>query len=124
MPALAKGGFYHAGQVCVSVQRMFAHRSRRSASWPQRLTEHARRARVGDPLLPETEVGPLIRPKEVERVDAWVEEAVGRVRGDSAAAKRCRPPATRRRCCSSRQPDCRVSTQEVFGPVVCVYAYD
>ena len=124
VPALAKGGFYHAGQVCVSVQRVFAHRSI-VAELARALAERARELRVGDPLLAETEVGPLIRPQEVERVHAWVEEAVGR--GARAALRRrarCRRPATRRPCCWSRRRDCRVSTDEVFGPVVCVYAYD
>jgi acyl-CoA reductase-like NAD-dependent aldehyde dehydrogenase len=62
VPALAKGGFYHAGQVCVSVQRVFAHRSI-VAELAAELARHAGRLRVGDPLLAETEVGPLIRPK-------------------------------------------------------------
>ena len=55
--------------------------SRTGRSWPssrQALAERAASLRVGDPLLAETEVGPLIRPKEVERVHAWVEEAVAR----------------------------------------------
>ena len=123
VPALAKGGFYHAGQVCVSVQRVFAHRSI-VAELAERLAERARRLRVGDPLLAETEVGPLIRPKEVERVHAWVEEAVAQgaqlLCGGEALSATCYAPTV----LLEPPPDCRVSTQEVFGPVVCVYGYD
>ena len=75
VPKLVKGGFYHAGQVCVSVQRIFAHRSI-AQKLAGRVAEQARRLLVGDPTLPETEVGPLIRRQEVERVDAWVREAI------------------------------------------------
>ena len=72
---LVKGGYYHAGQVCVSVQRIFVH----ADIMPQlveRLTERVRGLRVGDPTLPDTEVGPLILPREVDRVAAWIREAV------------------------------------------------
>ena len=70
LPLLAKGGFYHAGQVCVSVQRIFAHRSI-APELANRLAEMGDAMQVGDPTLPDTEVGPLIRPREVERVADW-----------------------------------------------------
>lgn len=123
VPALVKGGFYHAGQVCVSVQRVFAHRSI-GVELAQALAERASMLQVGDPLLAETEVGPLIRPREVERVHAWVEEAVGRgaqlLCGGAALSTTCYAPTV----LLEPPPDCRVSTHEVFGPVVCVYGYD
>jgi acyl-CoA reductase-like NAD-dependent aldehyde dehydrogenase len=123
VPALVKGGFYHAGQVCVSVQRVFAHRSI-VVQLAQALAERARRLQVGDPLLAETEVGPLIRPKEVERVHAWVEEAAGQgaqlLCGGQALSATCYAPTV----LLEPPSDCRVSTHEVFGPVVCVYGYD
>ena len=68
LPLLAKGGFYHAGQVCVSVQRVFAQRQI-ARPLAERLAELANALKVGDPTLPETEVGPLIRQREVGRVD-------------------------------------------------------
>jgi acyl-CoA reductase-like NAD-dependent aldehyde dehydrogenase len=120
---LVKGGFYHAGQVCVSVQRVFAHRSVVQAL-SARLAEQARRLKVGDPTLPATDVGPLIRTQEVERVDAWVREAIdggaSRLCGGKAISASCYEPTV----LLEPPADCKVSTQEVFGPVVCVYAYD
>ncbi|MCP4259041.1 MAG: aldehyde dehydrogenase family protein, partial [Planctomycetes bacterium] len=59
IPPLVKGGLYHAGQVCVSVQRVFAHKSI-AKNLANRLAVAAMQLRVGDPTLPETEVGPLI----------------------------------------------------------------
>jgi len=123
VPKLVKGGFYHAGQVCVSVQRIFAHRSI-VQTLGARVAEQARRLKVGDPILPETDVGPLIRKQEVERVDAWVREAI-----DVGASLLCGGQAISASCYAPTvllEPpaECKVSTQEVFGPVVCVYAYD
>lgn len=77
LPLLAKGGFYHAGQVCVSVQRVFAHTSIARAV-AEGLAGLAVELKVGDPVKPDTEVGPLIRPAEVRRVDEWVQEAADR----------------------------------------------
>ncbi len=120
---LAKGGFYHAGQVCVSVQRVFAHRSiaRRLA---ESLAEEAKRLRVGDPTLPDTDVGPLIRSAEVQRVDDWVREAQ-----DAGAEVLCGGRTLTSSCYEPtvlwEPPDkVRISREEVFGPVICVYAYD
>jgi acyl-CoA reductase-like NAD-dependent aldehyde dehydrogenase len=121
--ALAKGGFYHAGQVCVSVQRVFAHRSI-VAELAGGLARRARELQVGDPLLAETEVGPLIRPQEVERVRGWVREAAEQgarvLCGGEPLSKTCYPPTV----LLEPPGDCQVSREEVFGPVVCLYAYD
>ena len=75
LPLLAKGGFYHAGQVCVSVQRVFVHESI-ARDVAEKIAESAKQLVVGDPALETTEVGPLIRPGEVQRVDNWVKEAI------------------------------------------------
>jgi acyl-CoA reductase-like NAD-dependent aldehyde dehydrogenase len=122
VPKLLKGGFYHAGQVCVSVQRVFAHETlaRKLAG---RLAEGADRLRIGDPTLEQTEVGPLIRPAEVKRIGRWVRAAVddgaellsgGRPLSDTTYA-----------CTVLYDPpgNSRVSNEEIFGPVICVYPY-
>ena len=120
---IVKGGFYHAGQVCVSVQRVFAHRAV-ARSLADALAGAAARLQVGDPALDSTEVGPLIRAAEVQRVDEWVREA------EQAGAQILSGGRTLTHSCYEptvlwEPPDSvRVSRQEVFGPVVCVYAYD
>ena len=75
IPALIKGGFYHAGQVCVSVQRIFVHESIAS-SFCEQLVAKTTALVVGDPLNPKTEVGPLVSPAEVNRMEEWVLEAI------------------------------------------------
>jgi acyl-CoA reductase-like NAD-dependent aldehyde dehydrogenase len=122
VPLLAKGGFYHAGQVCVSVQRVFAQRSV-ARPLAERLAEAASALRVADPTLSDTEVGPLIRPGEVTRVGEWVDEAGkgGEILcGGAALGERAYAPSV-----LFDPPDAaRVSRHEIFGPVVCVYPVD
>jgi acyl-CoA reductase-like NAD-dependent aldehyde dehydrogenase len=123
VPLLVKGGLYHAGQVCVSVQRVFAARSI-AEGLAGRMASAAEKLVVGDPTAKETDIGPLIREAEVQRVDEWVREAVA---GGAKAICGGRPlSATTYAPTILLDPpdDVRVSTQEVFGPVVCVYSYD
>ncbi|MEM8815864.1 MAG: aldehyde dehydrogenase family protein [Pseudomonadota bacterium] len=121
--AVKKGGFYHAGQVCVSVQRVYVP-SQRAAEFAEALAGHARQLRVGPPEDPATEVGPLIRTAEVERVAGWVEEAVADgatlLCGGERLSESCYAPTV----LLNPPRDATISTREVFGPVVCVYGYD
>ena len=122
VPALLKGGFYHAGQVCVSVQRIYVAQSI-ARELAARLAAGAQQLKVGDASREETQIGPLIHPGEVVRVHEWVDAAVqggaellcgGEILSETtyAATVLYDPPS-----------DARVSTDEVFGPVVCVYPY-
>ena len=123
LPSLMKGAFYHAGQVCVSVQRIFAHQSI-APELAQRMKEQASALVVGDPLSEKTEVGPLIREKEVDRVDQWVQEAVTAgaelLCGGNKLKNHCYAPTV----LLNPPTDANVSTKEVFGPVVCVYPFE
>ncbi|MCJ2047720.1 aldehyde dehydrogenase family protein [Methylobacterium sp. J-078] len=119
---LVKGGYYHAGQVCVSTQRIFVH-AEIEAAFTERFLERVAELRVGDPLLPDTEVGPLIQPREADRVRAWIDEAVARgarLTGGERLSKTTLNPAV----LQSPAREARVSREEVFGPVTCLYRYD
>ena len=123
LPKLVKGGFYHAGQVCVSVQRVFAHESIAN-QLAEKLAESAVKLKVGDPTKEETEVGPLIRIREVDRIVDWVNEAV-----DAGAKLLCGGKRISETCYEPTvlldPPDSvNVSKAEIFGPVVCVYSYN
>jgi len=123
LPLIAKGGFYHAGQVCVSVQRIYVENAI-SRDFARQLAERAIALKVGDPTLPDTEVGPLIRHGEVTRVKEWIDEAVSGG-GELLCGGELIPPACFQPTVLFNPPDdVRVSTHEVFGPVVCVYSYD
>lgn len=123
MPALIKGGYYHAGQVCVSVQRVFVHRSRRE-EFLERLTAGVESLTVGDPTIDRTEVGPLIRQAEVERVHEWVTEAVadgaGIIAGGEPLDHQCYQPTV----LDGPSAKTKLMTEEIFGPVVAVKTFD
>lgn len=120
--AVTKGGFYHAGQVCVSVQRVFAPKEK-SRQFAAALATSAGQLVVGDPLGDKVEVGPLIRKAEVERIDEWVQEAISRggelLCGGTRLDNNCYAPTV----VLDPPKDVRLSNLEVFGPVVCVYSY-
>jgi acyl-CoA reductase-like NAD-dependent aldehyde dehydrogenase len=123
LAATAKGGFYHAGQVCVSVQRVFAPAAD-ATKFANALAAIAKSLIVGPPEDPATEVGPLIRSTEVDRVSAWVDEAAAAgaklLCGGKKISSTCYAPTV----LLNPPADARVSTLEIFGPVVCVYGYE
>ncbi len=123
LPSIAKGGFYHAGQVCVSVQRVYAPK-KVAKKFAKALAKIAGNLRVGAPEDAATEVGPLIRHAEVERVAIWVDEAVAAgaklLCGGNKISESCYAPTV----LLNPPVDAKVSTLEIFGPVVCVYGYD
>lgn len=120
--AITKGGFYHAGQVCVSVQRVFVPDDE-AEDFAMGLAKAARTLVVGPPEDAETDVGPLIRKNEVDRVAEWVDEAAEAgaqvLCGGKALSDTCYAPTV----LLDPPADARVSRLEVFGPVVCVYGY-
>ncbi|MFQ3180960.1 MAG: acyl-CoA reductase-like NAD-dependent aldehyde dehydrogenase [Polaribacter sp.] len=122
LPALLKGGFYHAGQVCVSVQRVFIHESicNEVAS---RLANMASTLIVGNQMDEKTDVGPLISPKEVDRIEEWVREAVTDgatvLTGGKRRSNTCFEPTV----LLNPPRNAKVSTLEIFGPIVCIYSY-
>lgn len=120
---MAKGGYYHAGQVCVSTQRIYVH-STLLPEFLERFVARVRALRVGDPLSPETEVGPLINPREVDRVESWVAEADGKGAKLLAGGKRRSATVMEPTVLLDPAPDARVSREEIFGPVTCVYVFD
>ncbi len=123
LPMLAKGGFYHAGQVCVSVQRVFVHHSI-AREVAEKLGQLGEQMRVGDPTLESTDIGPLIRHNETQRIHEWVEEAIQagaeKISGSGKISDSCYSPTV----LFNPPMNSSVSCREIFGPVICVYAYD
>ncbi len=123
IPPLVKGGYYHAGQVCVSVQRIYIENSV-AKDFISQFTMAVEKLKTGSQLDDTTEVGPLILPREVDRVQTWVSEAVAAgaelTIGGSKISESCYQPTV----LINPPEDAKVSQQEIFGPVVCLYTYD
>ncbi len=118
---VVKGGYYHAGQVCVSVQRIFVHEDLQN-EFVEKLAARVAKLRVGDPTARDTEMGPLILPRETERVQSWIDEAVKagtRIIGGGRLSETTLKPSI----LVNPPADAKVSTLEVFGPLTCVYGF-
>ncbi len=122
LPALIKGTFYHAGQVCVSVQKLFVHDTILD-SFCSRFIQQVQQLVVGNSVSPETEVGPLIDPEEVDRVEKWVNDAVKEGAIILCGGKRISEFFYQPTVLLNPSESSAVSTEEIFGPVACVYSY-
>ena len=123
VPSLVKGGYYHAGQVCVSVQRIFVDQ-RIKPAFMDALANQVGQLVTGDPTKPETDVGPLITPGEVDRVEAWVDEAVSGGAQVLAGGKKIDDRLFAPTILVDPPASANVSTLEIFGPVTCIYGFD
>ena len=116
------GSFANAGQICVSVQRVYVHRSIYEA-FLKRFVTAVRALKVGDPLDPDTDVGPIISHSELERVLTWIEEARSmgaRIETGGEAVGNCLLPTV----LTGVTQDMKVVCAEIFGPVVSVLPFD
>jgi acyl-CoA reductase-like NAD-dependent aldehyde dehydrogenase len=119
---IVKGGYYHAGQVCVSTQRIFVHDDI-AKEFTQMLVARVEKLRTADPTLKDTEVGPLILPREADRVAQWIKEAVGGGATLATGGERLSGTTLQPAVLLDPAADAKISTLEVFGPVVAVYRY-
>lgn len=116
------GGFSYAGQSCISVQRIFVHRDV-EAAFLEALVPRVKALKTGDPLDESTDVGPLIRASDADRVQAWLAEATAAgakvVAGGGRHGSVIEPTVL-----THTQPKMKVNCQEVFAPLVTVSAYE
>jgi acyl-CoA reductase-like NAD-dependent aldehyde dehydrogenase len=119
---LAANAFSFAGQSCISVQRIYVHRSRYE-DLIDRLLPKVEALVVGDPADETTDVGPLIDQDARDRVLAWIEEAreagAEILTGGDLDGELLRPTVI-----GNPTPELKVSCEEVFGPVCTVTGYD
>lgn len=119
VPLITRGAFYHAGQVCVSTQRLYVERSIEPAL-RERLVAAAEALVCGDARDADTDVGPLIEPEEVVRVHAWV----GRARAAGAevllGGEPLRETVYGTTVIRGAPEDADVIAKEIFGPVVAI----
>ncbi len=121
--ALVPSAFGFAGQICISAQRVFVE-GPVFEEFLDRFVERTRRLRSGDPLAEETDLSPMIRPQEVERVASWVAEGVaggGRIAcgGEPASSRHYEPTVVVEPPRTSR-----LVREELFGPAVGLFRFD
>jgi glyceraldehyde-3-phosphate dehydrogenase (NADP+) len=116
------GGFAFAGQSCISVQRVFVHDSVYDA-FAAMLVDKVRGLVVGDPLNPATDLGPMIDAGEVDRIDAWVNEAIAQGARALAGATRISRSVYAPTILEGAPEHAKVCAQEVFAPVIGLYRF-
>jgi len=119
---VATGGFAYAGQSCISVQRVFVH-DHVYDEFARQLVARVAALVVGDPLDPGTDVGPMIDTGEVDRIEAWVSEAVGEGARVLAGGKRISRSVYAPTVLEGVPEVAKVCAQEVFAPLVALYRF-
>jgi len=119
---VAVGGYYQAGQSCISVQRVLVQ-SEIYDDFVTRLIKQVESLKVGDPLDPTVDVGPVIDKGSLERIDAWVKEAVSQgaeiLTGGTTTGSIYNPTIL-----ANTTQEMRVRCEEIFGPVITVQKYE
>jgi len=112
------GSFSYAGQICISVQRIYIHQDIYDR-FIDSFVKGTEALRMGDPLGESTDIGPMIDEENLRRVDEWVREAVDKGAGILTGGRRdgnfYLPTVL-----TDTEPDMKVSCMEVFAPVVTV----
>ncbi len=113
------GAYSYAGQTCISVQRIFVHESRYDEV-RDKIVEASKSLKQGDPLDPETELGPMIEKKHAERAQQWTNDAVSEgakvLTGGSSHDAFFEPTVI-----ENAPTDSLVCTREAFAPLVTIF---
>jgi len=115
------GAFAHAGQSCISVQRIYLHKDVEQA-FLDRFVPKVEALKLGDPLAEETDVGPMIDEPAAQKVESWIIEAreagANLVTGGRREANMLWPTVLTR-----TTPEMKVVCEEVFAPLVAIASF-
>lgn len=116
------GSFSYAGQVCISVQRIYVHK-RLSSEFTEKFLDMTRKLKIGDPLKEDTDIGPMITQDDAIRTEEWVNEAVKDGAKILIGGKRENnfyyPTVL-----TNVKPDMKVMRLEAFAPIVCFVEFE
>ncbi|MGR7911428.1 aldehyde dehydrogenase family protein [Lysinibacillus capsici] len=117
-----KWGFANAGQTCISVQRVYVHKEIIEV-FKNKLVEYTSKLVVGDPLEESTDMGPMINPRELDRVENWISEAVEQgakiIYGGQREGNVLYPTII-----ENVNNSMKLVCEEIFGPVITVLEYE
>jgi acyl-CoA reductase-like NAD-dependent aldehyde dehydrogenase len=122
VPRCIVGSFAYAGQVCISVQRIYIHR-KVFDEFTQRFLKGTEALKLGDPLDPQTDMGPMITEEDAKRTESGVNEASSggaKILIGGKREKNFYYPTV----LTNVRPDMKVMALEIFAPVVCFVPFD
>jgi acyl-CoA reductase-like NAD-dependent aldehyde dehydrogenase len=116
--------YSHAGQSCISVQRILLHESI-ADQFTERFVKNVESLVTGDPMDENTDVGPVISHDDRDRVKEWIDEAAAQggeilTGGELVDEDRCIAPTVIR----GEPKDCHTWKDEIFGPVATIHTFD
>ena len=115
------GAFSYAGQVCISVQRMFVHEDVREA-FLAKFLDGVKALKLGDPLDTTTDVGPMVDEKAAARTQRWVDEAV-QLGGTVVTGGKAKGAFFEPTVLENVPVDAQVCSNEAFAPLVVVFPF-
>lgn len=122
VPRCVTAAFANAGQVCISLQRLYLHRSI-AGQFMERFLALTRQQKVGNPLERDCDVGPMVSDDAAERAEAWIREAVAEgarlAEGGRREGRLVWPTVL-----TDTRPEMKVMCREAFAPLVSVVVYD
>lgn len=121
IPRCIMGAFSNAGQVCISLQRIYIH-ERVFDEFKEKFTGAVKKMKVGNPMETDTEYGPMIEEKEAVRAEEWIKEAVDRGAKILCGGKRMGSIITPTVMTDVKR-DMKVVCNEVFAPLVTLIKY-
>ena len=119
---IAAGAFAHAGQSCISVQRVFVHKKIYKV-FENSLLEETKKIKFGNPFEEDTLVGPMINETEAKRVEMWIKEAKdtnGKILCGGSRNKALLEPTI----ISNAKKEINVNAKEVFAPLLTIKEFD
>jgi acyl-CoA reductase-like NAD-dependent aldehyde dehydrogenase len=122
VPRCVMAAFANAGQVCISLQRLYLHRGIADA-FLARFLDLTRAQKVGNPLDRDCDVGPMVSDEAAERAESWIREAVAEgatLREGGRREGRLVWPTV----LTDTRPDMKVMCREAFAPLVSIVVYD
>ncbi|MBI3542999.1 MAG: aldehyde dehydrogenase, partial [Deltaproteobacteria bacterium] len=124
VPAAAWARLLNAGQVCTSSKRIYVEKSI-AAEFTERLLAHVKTIRVGDPMKPDTDVGPLISSQAADHVERQVAASVKEGATLALGGKRFQPPGLKGyyfepTILTNVKHGTLPTTEEIFGPVLSI----
>ncbi len=122
VPRCVVSAFANSGQVCISLQRLYVHRSI-AGEFTKRFVDATAKLKVGNPLDKDCDVGPMIDEGEAKRAESWIREAIAEgakvLIGGKREGRVLQPTVL-----ANARPEMKVMCQEAFAPLVSLYEYD
>lgn len=116
------GAFGYAGQVCISLQRIYVHESIYKA-FTEAFVEETEKLVMGSPLDEQTDVSAMINPNEVTRIKEWIDAAIAEgaeIATGAVFTKRTLKPTVM----TNVKADMKIVCEETFAPIVSIIPYE